>query len=362
MATATLNKNRVTSARVNIPAWGIWYADAAVDGAITLSGAAELKIADLTLTGTILNGGSDDKTGRSHFRIVGGKGGWGRELPPKGEANDAGVKVLQAITDAARSVGEPLDTASISTSERTGPHYVRPEGPACRVLQVLKPEGWYVDEAGVTKIGARASSTPSVKKSVTKVDKARGIVELAAESIATLLPGAIVEGVTAVDVKHEIGDKGLRTTIWGKQGGTTSRRLEAFRGILEQLDPNRAFRGVFEYRVVLLAGSRVSLQPVRVSTGMPDLLRVPMRPGVAGMKSTVVPGCRVLVAFVDADPGHPMVIAHEDSEGDGFLPLITEIDAATLVRIGAGLLPAIKAGDLAGGIWPCVPTQVKVLI
>jgi hypothetical protein len=362
MATATLNKNRVTSARVNIPAWGIWYADASVDGAVTLSGAAELKIADLTLTGTILNGGPDDKSGRSHYRIVGGKGGWGRELPPKGEANDAGVKVLQAITDAARAVGETLDTSTISSSERTGPHYVRPEGPASRVLQVLKPEGWYVDETGTTKIGARATTTPSVKKSVMKVDKARGTVELAAESIASLLPGAVVEGVTAVDVKHEISDKGLRTTLWGKQGGTTSRRLEAQRAIFEQLFPALKFGGVYEYRVVLLAGQRVSLQPVRVATGMPDLLRVPIRPGVSGMKSTLVPGCRVLVAFVDADPGHPMVIAHEDSEGDGFLPLITEIDAQTLVKIGAGLLPAIKSGDLAGGIWPCIPTQVKVLI
>lgn len=361
MATATLNKNRVTSARVDIPAWGCWYAECATDKAVDLSGVVELKIADLTLSGCVLSGGAAPGTERSHFRIVGGKGGWGRTLRAKSYANDAGVKVSTVIGDAATACGESLDATTIASSDRCGPKFARPEGPAAQVLEQLKPAGWYVGADGVTKIGSRAASAPTVKGQRTRTDKARGIVELASESIVSIVPGATIDGVVAVDVKHELSDKGLRTTIWGRQAGTSSRRLEAMRKTFEALFPNLPFLGTWEYRVVLLNGERLDLQPVRVSTGMPDLQRVSMRPGLAGAKSTLVPGCRVLVTFVDADPCRPEVIAFEDSEGDGFKPLLTEIDANTLVRLGAGALPVARGTDLAGGIWPIIPTQVKVL-
>lgn len=356
MATATLNTNRVTSARVDIPAFGCWYADASIDKAVALTGAVTLQIADLTLSGTVLSGGEDPGTARSHYRIVGGKGGWGRTLPAKSYANDAGVKVLTVIGDAAKACGETIDASTIAASDRCGPAYARPAGPASRVLENLKPGAWYVGEDGVTRIGARPASSPSIKGPRLRVDKARGIVEVAVENIAAILPGASIDGVAAVDVRHEINEKGLRTTVWGRQ------RLDALRKTFEAFFPELPYLAPWEYRVVLLNGERLDLQPVRSSSGMPDLQRVPMRPGVAGAKSTLVPGTRVIVQFIDGDPTRPHVTGFEDSEGGGFKPLLTEIDANTLVKLGAGAKPAIAAGDLAGGIWPCVPTQVKVLI
>lgn len=355
MATATLNSHRVTNARVDLPAWGCWYADATIDTAQALTGKVTLKIADLTLIGTILSGGADDGTARSHFRIVGGAGGWGRVIKAKSETNDAGVKAVTVIGDAAREVGETLDTSTIANSERTGPGYVRPKGPACRILETLRPQAWYVGEDGVTRIGARSGAT--IPKTVgMKIDKARGTVEVSAESIAKYLPGAVVAGITAVDVQHEISSKGLRTRVYGKLGGTTSRRLEAMRTIVLQLLPNLPYLGTWEYRVVLLSGSRLDLQPVKVSTGMPDLRRVRMRPGVAGSKSTLIPGCRVLVSFVDADPSRPEVVGFEDSEGQGFKPLLTEIDATTFLKLADGLRPMAATGDVAAGIFPIVGT------
>ena len=105
MATApTLNGHKVTDARVTIPAWGVWYADVAIDGEVALSGAATLVVADLTLSGTVLSGGPS--TGRSHFRVVGGEGGWGKLLKKRSYANDAGVKLAKILGDAAFEVGE----------------------------------------------------------------------------------------------------------------------------------------------------------------------------------------------------------------------------------------------------------------
>jgi hypothetical protein len=68
-------------------------------------------------------------------------------------------------------------------------------------------------------------------------------------------------------------------------------------------------------------GERLNLQPVRVSLGMPDLLRVPVRPGVAGARADVALGSTVLVSFVNADPARPVVVGFEAPDGQGFAPL-----------------------------------------
>ena len=358
IAAATLSGRRVTSARVSIPAWGRWYADASLDGEVSLAGKVDLVVADLTLRGTVLAGGP--AKGRSDYRICGGAGGWGKTLPRRSYASDSGVRLANVLGDAAELVGETL--APIARTLTVGPAWTRPEGPAARLLELLAAGAWYVDEAGVTRLGKRAASKLGAGVTHGPVDRARGTVTLAAESIKGILPGVVVDELEAVDVEHSISAKdGLRSKIWGARGGRSSRHLEALRAVLDQLDPDRTFRGVFEYRVV--GGTdRLELQSIRRSSGMPDLQRVVVRPGVAGAKSTILPGARVLVAFVDADPARPVVVGFEDAEGEGFVPTLTSIDAATFVRLGAGARPAIGEGDLAGGIWPCVPTQLKVLL
>lgn len=358
---ATLQGKRVTSARVTLPAWGCWYAEANLDGEVTLTGRVELKIADLTLSGTVLSGGP--AKGRSAYRIAGGAAQWGKVLPKKSYANDLGVKASTVLTDAAREAGETLDASTIPTTA-LGPSYVRPEGPASAVLERISPTRWYVGEDGVTRIGQRAASAlPAKVTRVTPVDRARERVDLASDTIAAIVPGVVVDGLEAIDVEHAISSAGaLRSTVWGKLGAETSRRLAAWRALFEQLDPFRRFRGVTEYRVVTQEGERLNLQAVRVSTGMPDVRRAYVRPGIPGARADVALGTRVLVTFVDADPARPVVVGFEDADGEGFTPLLTEIDATTFVKLGAGTAPAIKAGDLAGGIWPCVPTQAKVLV
>lgn len=359
--TATLAGHRALTARVTLPKWGAWYADVTIDGETELSGAVELVIADLHLKGAVISGGP--YKGKSTYTIVGGAGGWGKTLKKKSYANDAGVKTSKIIGDAAQECGEKLD-ASTLPSGTVGPAWARNESIATVTLNRLVPARWYVGEDGVTRIGARAKKTFGGVAVHVAVDRARGTAVVASDSIAALVPGAVVDGLESVDVQHEIDAKGnLRTKVWGDRfAGATARRLAAYRRIFDALDPDRAFRGVYEYRVVTLEGSRLNLQPVRVSTGMPDLQRVTVRPGVAGTKSTLRPGARVVVGFVDADGARPVVIAEEDQDGEGFLPIDTSIDAQTLVKLGAGIKPVASLGDLAGGIWPIATTQVKVLV
>jgi hypothetical protein len=317
---ATLNGLRATRARVMLNAWGCWHADASLDGEHAIDGAVTLKVADLTLKGTILSGGP--AKGRSDYRIIAGAGRWGQSIPSDSYASDSGVKLTKVIGDAARLVGETFESSS---TDRVGPAWTRPEGPASRVLELTRPGAWYVGEDGVTRLGARAAGTlPTKTTRIAPLDQARGTLAVASETIATILPGVVVDGLTAVDVEHTISaDDGLRSMLWFSQG-SGSRELAAFRKLLEQLDPARAFRGFHEYRITSRSSELLNLQPVLRSTSMPELRRVPVWPGVPGCSQTPPLGSHVAVGFLDGHPSRPFVAAFEDGAASSGLELITD--------------------------------------
>jgi hypothetical protein len=318
VSTATLAGNRCTHARVEIPAHGIWYASATLDAEVTLAGRVELKIADLALSGTILSGGP--AKGKSTYRIVGGAGGWGKVIPARSYTNDAGVKVSTVLTDAARDCGEALGTLPTT---RLGPGFTRAEDVASRVLESVSPGAWYVDSAGVTQIGRRPEVALAVTAQLGPLDAASGKQTVAAESIASILPGVTVEGRVALDVAHEVTPAGLRSHLW------SSSPTDAFRRLVLAALPDYKYRGgPFEFRVGRQTGERFDLQPVRSSLGFPELRNVPARPGIPGARADVKKGSKVLVGFIDADRSRPVVLAYEDADGGGFVPSVLELGDA----------------------------------
>lgn len=324
MSEATLNGFRVTHARVDVPAWGRWYAEVSLDGDHEIAGVVSLVVADVTFSGSVVSGGPHE--GRTHLRLVGGRGRWDAEIPELGYANAASVSVASVLQDAAAACGETLVGALPST--RLGVNYARRAGPAARVLEALVPRGWYVAEDGTTRIGQRGSTTLRGTMSHGPVDLARGTVTLASESIAGIMPGLVVDGLTAVDVCHEITPEGLRSTVYGARGGS-SRRLSAIQRLVEQADPLRDYRTTWEYRVTGRSGKRLDVEPVRASTGMPALTRVSVRPGLAGCDADVPTGQRVALVFLDADPSRPVVVSFEPADGQNFVPPVMRLAEGT---------------------------------
>jgi len=320
VSTATLAGQRVTRATLTLPAWGIAWADVELDADTSLTGAAVLELPGLSWHGTVVSGGPSS-AGRSSYRLAAGAAGWGRIVAAGGYHNDAGVKARTVLEDAAKLAGETLDADTLpAASVRLGPAWAREEGPASRTLELVAPRGWYVGEDGITRIGQRPAVTYTGKASHGPVDRARGTVTLAADDLAQLVPGVIVDGLTAVDVVHELDPKrGLRSTIWGAQASTTSRRLAAFGSLVGSLLPDYTYRGIYEFRVVTLEGDRANLQPVRASLGLSDQRRVRVRGGLAGAKASPALGSLVLVAFVNADPARPIVVGFDDPESTGFV-------------------------------------------
>jgi hypothetical protein len=240
----------------------------------------------------------------------------GQGLPAKpAYANDAGVKLSTVIGDAARECGETLGAIPTGTA---GPHFVRAEGPAVRVLHELAERAWYVDEAGVTQFGRRPKVTYSGGATrVTPVDLSRGTVDLAPTTIADLLPGVVIDGLEAVDVEHtSTRSCGPPSTA---KGSRTRRGSPAFERIVETFTASHRYFAPWEYRVVQRVGERLELQIARASSGMPDQRNVRMRTGVAGCSAYPKLGSLVLVSFVNGDPGRPVVTAFDDPESPGFV-------------------------------------------
>lgn len=345
MSTATLNGTPCLSCSIALHAWGLPSAEVVLDREVTLSGAVELVLADLTFRGTVVSGGPWE--GRSSYRLVGGAGGWSRTVDAKDYTNDAGVKRTKVVGELAAEVGETVEGVPSGT---VGPKFTRAAGPASIVLHELFPRAWRVDEDGVTRFGVRAATQADAAIAHGVVDLASGVVELMADAIAKLVPGVTANGVEAVDVVHELEGNKLRTRLWGSAVSASSKRLEAWAKLVEQLDPFRKFRAIYEYRVVAQEDERLHLQPVRVSMGMPDLRRVRVRPGVAGCRADIALGSTALVAFLNADPSRPVVVGFEDAESPGFMPDLLELGADGPTLGVARTTDAVVAGPFGGTI------------
>lgn len=325
--TATLNGVTVTRAQVQVPAWGVWWADVEVDSPEPLTGSVTLAIADVEMVGTVQSGGA--LHGRGRYRISGGKGSWGKSIPRLAYHNDAGVKASTVLNDAARACGEELSGA---TNDRLGPHYVRREGAASLALNDIAPRNWYVDLDGITYIGQRVSTAYTGEATRVNPDPASSIIELATESLSGLVPGAVVDGVTAVDVEVTLDEKRLTARVYGDVT-QSSRRVSALAQLVQQLFPDIRYRGVSEFRVVSQDGDRLNLQPVRASLGLPDLSRVAMRPGVAGSRNNVTDGTLVLVAFVNANPSRPVVVNFDSPDNPGWIPQTVEFNTESVALL-----------------------------
>jgi hypothetical protein len=307
------------------------------------NGAAALVVAGQAMAGTIMSGGAAN--GRAAYRAVGGKGGWGRTLPAKPYNDDGGVRLRTVLGDAAAEVGE---TIADVPNTLLGPHYARPNAPASELLNLLAPQNWYVDFAGVTRIGQRAATTYKGTAPRVRVDTLAQVIDLAVDSIAGLVPGVQVDGKRpATDVHFHLDPKRLTASVYYAATPLT-RSLEAQRRILEALDPRARYRGTFEYRVVTQSGERLNLQPVYAASKMPDLANVPVRLA-PGVKAQHLLGSLVMVAFADADPSRPYVFAGDAADAPGWQPLTLEIGGPATMGI-AYQGSAVQAGPFSGAV------------
>jgi hypothetical protein len=344
---STLNGIPITSAKVFLPAWGVWWADVEVSEPDALSGAATLVISDQTYVGTIASGAALD--GRGRYRVAGGAGAWGEVLTAKSYNNDAGVKASLIIQDAAAEAGETVEDAP---ADRVGTHYARSSNPASDVLHYAARDAWYVDVDGVTRFGSRAEFDYAGDGTVRVIDSAQGVFEIATDSVAGLVPGLRAGGFTASDIEIDVSPGAIRVR------GYSKKTADVWRALADRLLPQARYLGTWEYRVVSQSGERLNLQTVRVASGLPDLSRVPVRPGVPGFRATWKKGSFALVTFVNGDPGRPVVVGGDAPDSPGWVPDELSLRAADM-RVDV-LESLIKLGTESGAGLDFVALAAKV--
>jgi hypothetical protein len=347
-----LNGHACTAGVLTIPGVGLWYAALDVADEVELSGAVTLTVLDTTWSGFVIAGGVVD--GRSRYRVVAGAGGWGKDLPSRAYANDAGLTIARLVADAASEAGESAPSGAPTTA--LGPHFVRPALPASFALNQLAPRAWYARADGVVAFGARPALPASLLPVVERNPAARVVTLALTDSAAGLLPGIATEYGTAADVEIELGADRSRARLYAAPAAA-SRRAEALARLLAAHDPGARFRGVYEYRVVTQSGERLNLQPVRSRASLPDLARVPVRAGAPGVKALHAPGSQVLVAFIDNDPSRPAVVGFDSPEQPGWMPLQLELGGPVTLGV-ARMTDPVQAGPFAGVI-TLASTRIK---
>lgn len=342
----TLNGLPARAVRLMIPAIGVWLADIEIDVDPMPGGRATLVIGTSSLVGTIDSSESGTFNGNTTIKLVGGSGGWSKNVRPLAFHNDAGVLTSAVYSATAAEVGETVTDLSPA---RLGPDFERHAGPASRVLE---GRAWFVDLTGATVVGPRP---PVVLSPLSQVrewfpTERRALID----SDEVILPGTLIAdprfGSAQVrDADHIFDANGGRVTAWCSTGATDdvpgsklARAVQALARAASPLENVRAYR----YRVQTQSpiDKRCNLQIVAKTTGAPEYIPLaPIWPGQPGAVPTLTPGTEVLVMLRDGNPAFPAIVAFGEGTESAIKDALSALKEAIAIVAGATSPPSTAA-------------------
>jgi hypothetical protein len=354
MSAITLNGLRCVSARFVFPYQGPWFADVDVDPDVieaaiplTLLPTPIVLVVDavppVTLLGVVDPRYSGTFVASARFRVVGGHGGWDKQVRAQQFAPGAVLSTLVYETTAL----EVLETVADLEPTILGVNYARSAGPARRVLDAAS--GWWVDPVtGITFVGPRPPAIPDLSLEVLEWDATSKTATAACDTL--ILPGTpLVDArigespVTVRDVEQTFGPDSVRATLWCSSE-PESRLTTALRNAVLEF-AGVVYSRIRMYRFVAGTAGAMALQAVSRDplTGegapLPDLLAIPEWSGVSGITTELAPSLEVLVGFVDGDPTEPVVLGYSTLAP----PITMTVEAAASVEI---LAPSVTVGPV----------------
>jgi hypothetical protein len=330
---------------------GVWAADIIMKDATVPSGKVVITSTDgLSFVGTV----DPERTGifgeKQHVRVIGGGGGWGKNVRAQHFHSDIGV-TLQALAGA--TAAEAGELVNVLAPVALPVDFVRQNKTAAQIFQDVGVD-WWVDVNGVTQVGSRVPKTAPLTLQVNDWDPSAGTVNFVSSDLVQ--PGMIVvdtrfgtKFVTEVDATIRDGaiHGTLRLASTPPTPGSLNSELLDSLAALATHHTAVEYARLYEYRVISMAGTRVNVQAVHKSDGMPDLLPISIWGGISGYKATLTPSSRVLVGFTSEK--QPYVAAYEPPDGGGWRPLTLELDATGAVLIGGQSL-AVTLGSPIGAL------------
>ncbi len=341
------------SCRLSMPWTGAWLADVDVtldQTGIVPSGPVTLTIGINAWLGTVDPDASGRFGDKAKLRIVGGAGGWSKDVEARHFHNDAQVLSSIVTTATGAEVGEKVLEA---VPTPLGVDYTRTKGPAGRVL---RGRAWYVNQAGVTVVGPRVP-VPANPDAVTVIswDPLTQRADIASDDVVT--PGTVLVDdrfgtVTIRDVEQFFTASGSQVSAWCSTS-PTSRLAKAFAQAAREAVGIENAR-TYMYRVVLQnpVDGRAELQIVDPSSGAPDMLPLSIWYGAPGISAKLTPSTLVAVTFLDGDPSKPRVHAFDDTP-----PIELDLAALAAVKVTAPAIALTGAVTMTG---PVIATSLAV--
>ena len=334
----TLNGIDASSGVLTLPNKGVWMARVtlATEKPPAAGTKASLVVGSLSLKGTVEGSGSH--AGSSEVIILGGAGGWRKnvELPPF--RADNGVRLSQVVASLSAKCGET--SVLEAGAERTvGYAWTVAIGPGATALDDLTGGAWWVAPDGITHVGTRPlGSRTKAQFSVESYDPADGHLvfstpndDIAAFPIGCELAG---EGIAPFRVGYldvRWSDQRVQLDAWKTE--------PPLRAMINHRTRKKLFSNRYIYRVVEETarapgepGGRVNLQIVSKLDPMIDELAVPKLHGSAALDEVLKPSSLVVVEFLGGDPGQPVVSTYFPHT-----PYSARFDASNSIVIGSSL-------------------------
>jgi hypothetical protein len=118
----------------------------------------------------------------------------------------------------------------------------------------------------------------------------------------------------------------------------------SFRVLARAEDPNRDYRGVWEYAVQATDGTTIDAIPTDPSVPMPQLTKVRLRYGIPGTTSKPLVGSLLAIGFLNSDPTKPICFGVYDSQVGPGLSIVL----ADTTSLGIPPKPVARVGDAVG--------------
>jgi hypothetical protein len=260
---------RVVSAKVTIPYAGIWtaritFASDSTENVTTfdIGTTSTLVLGDLSMVGTVQR--STAFGGVQRALLVGGYGGWSKNIPSLGYSVPTGVPLSMVVGDVAITVGEKV---SIATDLLIGLGYMRQAGIASRVLRHVAGSNWYIGTDGATIIGSARPSS-AISSDFTTIDySGDGRYVIATEVLSDWMPGRtftssqVAKTETISSVTHEVTGEGSHRLSVLVGPSTYDRIAAPIRSIVLGELERLAYLGHWEYVVQASDGTTIDATP-----------------------------------------------------------------------------------------------------
>lgn len=306
MSLVTLNGVGIISGRIIFPLRGRWYAELTAQGRDTaiLNGPATLIVGSTPLVGTAKADASEGNL--VTVTVVGGQDGLDDEVTPQ---HYVAATVRTILTETLGLGGETISpVSSADILDAFLPQSTRAKGIVADSLKRLVPAdaSWRFLPDGTVWIGKETWLPLTTSHVLESEEPTQERFTVALEG-ATVLPGFTFLGQKVSSVAYHLDETKLRAVV--SYGRARAQEADDLGKIIDrQVGERLDFSTAYLCRVVGQNGDG-SLELVSTDPRIPNMSRVPIRPGLPGLTGIkVLPGATMaIVEYENGDKNKPFV-------------------------------------------------------